>query len=393
MATVWWKQPYHLSRRFLARVWLSLHPQVTVIGVTGSYGKTNTVRAIATVLAEKYRVLQTDINLDTNYNLPITLLKLRDQQKLVLEYGVDHVGEMAAHLKLVKPAVAVITGINPTHAEPELLGSLQGIISEKSQLLLPANLAILNKDDHYVRRLRPKGMVWWYSTQTKADFWADQIKLDFEGTNFRINGKVTVQTGLIGRHFVQACLVAAAVGRRENLIWSQIKKGLAKLKPLPGRLSLEKGPRGSILLNDALRANPASTLAGLQTLAELPTKNKRIAVLGEMGELGRQAKKEHRRLGEAVAKLKIDYFIGVGRLQELVVKASGLPARRAWAVANVQEAAAVLKKILKKGDLLYLKGSLLRHMERVLLILQGKRVDCQKVVCHHYGQCSACPQL
>jgi len=391
----------------LAHWWWRLHPQVTVIGVTGSYGKTNTTRAIAAVLAQKYKTLQTDINLDTNYNLPITLLKLRDHQKMVLEYGVDHKGEMAAHLKLVKPDIAVMTGINPTHSDPELLGSLQGIIREKSQLLAPAKLVILNQNDQYVRQMRPadwQGRVWRYSLKTKADFWADQIKVSFKGTNFRLHCANTprewpkdspgvFQTGLIGRHFVQACLAALAVGRHQGLTWPAIKQGLAKLTPLKGRLSIEKGPRGSVLLNDALRANPASTLAGLQTLADLPTKGRRIAVLGEMGELGQSAKKEHQRIGRQVGKLKIDYFVAVGPLQKLATQASKLPADRVFAVDNVQQAAAALQKILKKDDLLYLKGSLLRHMERVLLILRGQKVNCQRVVCDHYDQCPTCPYL
>ncbi|PIU02251.1 hypothetical protein COT66_01280 [Candidatus Shapirobacteria bacterium CG09_land_8_20_14_0_10_49_15] len=403
--TAWWKQPYHQTRRLAAHWWLQRHPQVTVIGVTGSYGKTNTVRAIQTVLAEKFKVLPTEINLDTNYNLPITLLRLRNHQKLVLEYGVDHAGEMATHLQLVTPSVAVVTGINPTHAEPELLGSLQGIIKEKSQLFARAGLTILNKDDPDVQQMKPAGKVWWYSTQGQADFWADQIRVNLQGTSFRLHCRSTSEeafghhprrnfhTGLVGRHFVQACLAAAAVGVHEGVGWPQIKAGLAKLTPLRGRLSLEPGPRGSTWLNDALRANPASTLAGLQTLADLPTKNKRLAVLGEMGELGDQAEKEHRRVGRAVARLKIDYLIGVGPLQKLAVAASQMPKDKAFAVSNVQEAAAALKKILRQGDLVYLKGSLLRHMERVLLILQGQPVGCPKVVCDHYDQCPTCAEL
>ena len=131
-----WKQPFHQARRVLAKTWLKFFPNLTIIGVTGSYGKTNTTRAIAQVLAEKYQTLQTDLNLDTVYNLPITLLHLRPgHQKLVLEYGVDHQNEMEQHLSLVKPSIAVVTGINPTHSEPELLGSVSGIIREKSKLL------------------------------------------------------------------------------------------------------------------------------------------------------------------------------------------------------------------------------------------------------------------
>ena len=401
MATRKWKQPFHQARRFLAKYWLKLHPQVTVIGITGSYGKTNTTRAIAQVLSEKFKVLQTDLNLDTNYNLPITLLKLRNHQKLVLEYGVDHKGEMDAHLKLARPSIAVVTGINPTHSEPELLGSLEGVIKEKSKILAKSKLAILNKDDQYVRQMKPRISVLWCSSVSKADFWADEIKVDFKGTTFALyhgDKKVQIKTGLVGRHFVQTCLAAAAVGVTEGLSWEQIQAGLAKLEPLKGRLNIEKGPKGSILINDALRANPASTLAGLQVLNDLPRQpaGRRIAVLGEMGELGQLAKKEHQRVGQELAKLKMDFLISVGPLQKFTAQAAikeGMKKNQVFWVKDVAEAAEILQKILKKGDLFYLKGSLLRHMERILLILRGGKVNCFVSNCHHYQPCTDCPNL
>jgi len=409
--TAAWKQPFHQTRRWLAKLWLHFFPRLTIIGVTGSYGKTNTVRAINFVLSERYRTLQTDLNLDTVYNLPITVLKLRPgDQKLILEYGVDHRGEMDFHLSLVKPSIGVLTGITPVHSDPELLGSLAGIIKEKSKLLkaLPKEgAAILNWDDEDVRRLagKTKARVFWYGTDPKnCHFWADQIKVGFHGTSFRLHFNysnnckkvVFIKTGLIGRHFVQACLAAAAVGRLQGLDWSEIKRGLAKLTPLKGRLSLEKGPLGTILINDSLRANPASTLAGLRVLADLPTKGKRVAVLGEMGELGDSAEASHRQIGQAVARLKIDYLVAIGPLQKLTARAAqkeGLKAAHIFWVQDVSQAARVLRKILKKGDLFYLKGSLLRHLERVLLILRGKKVGCLVTSCHFYQPCSGCSHL
>ena len=405
--TVKWKKSLHQTRRVLAKIWLKLNPQVTIVGVTGSYGKTNTTRAIATVLSEKFKTLQTDLNLDTIYNLPITLLKLRPwYQKLVLEYGVDHKNEMDFHLSLVKPSIAVVTGINPTHSAPELLGSIKGVIKEKTKLLqaLPDDgWAILNWDDKNVQPMakKTKAKIYWYGSLLKADFWADKIKVDFRGTSFSLHHhdkEFKIETGLIGQHFVYACLVAAAVGVIEGLSWQEIKTGLAKLKPLKGRLSIEEGPLGSVLINDALRANPASTMAGLEVLADLPRQpaGRRIAVLGEMGELGVLAKKSHQAVGKKVANLKIDYLVSVGPLQKFTAQQaveSGMEKNRVFWVKNVSEVATVLKKLLKKSDLLYLKGSLLKHMERVLLILAGKKVGCKRTGCHFYQQCPACPEL
>ena len=412
-----WKQPLHRVRRILAKLWLKLNPQVKIIGITGSYGKTNTARAITIVLSEKFKTLQTDLNLDTIYNLPLTLLKLRPwHQVLVLEYGVDHQNEMDFHLNLVKPSVAVVTGINPTHSDSELLGSLAGVIKEKSKLLEALHsdgLAILNWDDKEVRKMAKKSRapVWRYGTSPQGDFWAEDIKVDFSGTRFKLGYTKSslrtklcqIKTGLVGRHFVHECLAAAAVGRKLGLDWEEIKRGLSLLEPLKGRMSLEKGPQGSTLINDVLRANPASTMAGLQVLAELPaspeggpTKGRRIAVLGEMGELGTLAERSHREVGKQVAGLKIDYLVAVGPLQKFVAeeaKKGGMRPEKVFWVKDVHQAAKALEKILKKGDLVYLKGSLLRHLERVLLLLNQRKVGCRKTICHHYHPCSTCPEL
>jgi len=403
--TAAWKQPFHQTRRFIAKFWLQFFPQLTIIGITGSYGKTSTTRAITQVLSEKYRALQTDPNLDTIYNLPITLLKLRPwHQKLVLEYGVDHKNEMDFHLGLVKPSIGVLTGITPVHSDPELLGSLEGIIKEKGKLLdvLPKDgTAILNWDDQHVRQMakKTKAKVLWYGTSPKCDFWAEGIKVDLSGTTFILghqNKKMKLKTGLVGRHFVHACLVAAAIGKLQGLSWNEIKKGLAKLKPLKGRISIEKGPKGSVLINDALRANPASTIAGLEVLTALPTKGKRIAVLGEMGELGDSVESGHREVGKKVAASKIDYLISIGPLQKFTAqeaKKEGMKEDKIFWVKDVHQAAQVLDKILKKNDLFYLKGSLLRHLERVLLILEGQKIDCRVTSCHFYQPCNRCPRL
>lgn len=401
------KKIYHRIQRELAKLWLKIYPQITVIGITGSYGKTNTVRAISGVLSEKFKILQTDLNLDTNYNLPLTLLKIRPwHQKLVLEYGIDHLGEMEKHLNLVKPQIAVLTGINPTHSDKEHLGSLINIIKEKKKLLtaLPLNgLAILNWEDINVRQILKEiktSYCFFGFDKKKCDFWADEIKVDSDGTSFFLGYKnrkhIFVKTGLIGKHFIQLCLAAAAVGFNQGLTWEQIKKGLTKLKPLSGRLSLEEGPLGAILLNDSLRANPASTLAGLQTLADLPAKGKKIAVLGEMGELGESAEEEHRKIGQKAAELKIDYLLGVGPLQKLTTQQalkSGMKKEQVFWVANVNQAAGILKNLLKKGTLFYLKGSRLKHMERILLILKEKKVNCKVNSCHFYYPCQSCPYL
>lgn len=397
------KKLFHRIRRVLAKLWLEINLQLEVVGITGSYGKTTAVYATASVLSSKFAVNQTDINLDTNYNLPITILKTKLWHEiLVLEYGVDHRGEMDFHLSLVKPKIAVLTGITPVHSDPELLGSLKNIIAEKKKLVeaVPADgLAVFNWDDARVRKIgrEHQGRKIFYGLSKEADVWADEIKITPEGTSFILHdGQLALpfKTGLLGYPAVYACLVAYIIGREKKIEIENIQRQLAKLKPLAGRLSLEAGPLGTVLLNDAKRANPASVLAGLKTLTEFP--GRKVVVLGEMGELGKMSKILHQQVGEEIAQMKIDYLVGIGPLARYFLEAAekkGMAKNQLFWAADVQEAAEILRPLLKPGDLLYLKASLLRHLERVIFLLNGQKVTCREVVCHTYKSCDHCPRL
>lgn len=389
---------FHSARRSLAKFWLEINLQLTVVGVTGSYGKTSAVTAIAAVLASKYSVNRTDLNLDTVYNLPITILKTKMwNEVLVLEYGVDHIGEMDKHLALVKPKIAVLTGITPVHADEDHFGSLGNIIKEKRKLIdsLPEDgLAIFNYDDEIVRKIGEeyRGRRIFYGTKKEADVWASDIEIKTTGTFFKLNNKVTVETGLLGYPAVYSCLIAYIIGKELKVPEEKALKSFKLLKPLKGRFSIESGPLGTILINDCLRANFASTVSGLRSFAEFP--GRKIALLGEMGEVGEMKEKVHREIGKQAAKLKIDLLIGVGPLTKYIIeeaKKNGFKETR-W-TKDVFEAAEVLKKEFKEGDLFYLKASLLRHLERVVYLLEGKSVDCREIACHDYNSCASCPEL
>ncbi len=385
---------FHTSRRLLAKLWLQSHKKTQVIGVTGSFGKTNTVSAIDAVLSQKFKTLTTDINLDTIYNIPITILKLTNQEKLILEYGIDKQGEMNKHLFLAKPDIAVVTGISPVHADKEHLGSLENIIREKSKLVKAVpktGFAVLNWDVLEVRNMKDKsaGKVIFYGLDKgNCTVWANRLKLSLGGLEFNLHYKdemTKVKTSLFGKQFVYNCLAAATVGVLLDIPLSQIAKGLENLKPLEGRMSLEPGPKGTTLLNDSRRANPASAIAGLQTLKDFPAKRK-IAVLGEMGELGEWEEKGHRDVGKQAGVTKPDYLICVGPLTKYIAEEAEKSMRKnsvIWA-PDVFAAAGILTGILKKGDLIYLKGSLLKHLERIPLIMEGKKVDTDQIASHRY---------
>ncbi len=385
---------FHTSRRLLAKLWLQSHGKATVIGVTGSYGKTNTVAAIEAVLSQKFKALTTDINLDTTFNIPITILKLTNQEKLILEYGVDRVGEMNRHLSLAKPKIAVVTGISPVHADKAHLGSLENIIKEKAKLVkaVPKDgFAVLNYEIPEVRRMGDdcKGKVFFYGfDKNRVSVWANRIKLTATGLEFNLHYKdqmIKARTSLIGTAFVENCLAAAAVGILSNMDISLIARGLESLKPMEGRMSIEQGPKGTVILNDSRRANPASAIAGLQALDEYPAKRK-IAVIGEMGELGEWEEKGHRQVGAEVGLVKPNYLIAVGPVTKYIVTEAEKNMKRGtviW-VNDVFEAAGVLSSLVKSGDLIYLKGSLLKHLERIPLIMEGKQVDPDEVAFKRY---------
>ena len=394
MINTFLKKPFHFSQRVLAKFWLLLHPAVTVIGITGSYAKTNTTVVISTILSTKFKTLQTDINLDTLYNIPITILHLGDQKKLVLEYGVDHQNEMDFHLFSAKPKVAVVTGISPVHADNEHLGSLEKIIAEKTKLIesLPkSGFAILNWDDKNVRRMNQATLaqtIFYGTDADNCDIWADKVKVSFKGTEFDLHvqgEKIRLKTKLIGAHHAYNILAATAVALTQKMTLKEISKAVQNLIPLDGRLSVEPGPKNTVILNDSRRANPFSTIAGLQVLDELSGKRK-IAVLGEMGELGSYDEEGHREVGRFIKNIKIDYVIGVGGSAKFILEEAKKSMKKDKVILakDVFEAAGLLESILKKGDLVYLKGSLLKHVERILLLLEGEDVDPDEIASKRY---------
>ncbi len=393
----------HLLLRKLAKAWLQANSQVKIIGIVGSFGKTTTAQVVTRFLSLNLPTLATDFNLDTIYNLPLTILKLRYSHRyLVLEMGVDHLEEMDFHLSLAKPDILIFTGITPVHSEKGLLGSLSGVKKEKGKavaaVVKKGGWIVANADDEQVREIikeRKANKVVWYSAKGKeVDLRADNIKLDRKGMSFLIKNRkeeVKIRGRFWGEGYAAAFLAAAGLAKVLKLAWKNLEKTGKTIKALPGRMSLEKGPGGSLLLNDRLRANPASVKVGLETAAKLliVKGGRKIIVLGEMGELGKYAKNEHQKVGELLAKLKFDSVIGIGPF----LKETGKKTNLTW-TKDVVEAANELKKLkLTSKDLVYLKGSLLRHMERILMILEGKKVGCRVISCHLYHPCNQCKFL
>ena len=390
------KKYFHLVKRFLATNWLSLW-KPTQIAITGSQGKTNVTNMLATILAQYGPTVRTDLTLDTTFNVPITALKVMPWTTFLLwELGIDHPGEMAHHLEIAHPDVSCITGISPVHTDRDHMGSLDILIQEKRKLIevLPeSGTAVLNHDDKMVKQMasHTKARVKWYGSTKECDIFVypNTINVSLEGTSadFSIRGKrVVIKTGLIGVHHAETIMASYLLA--QSVITSDILDSfctiVAKISPLRGRMSVEKGPMDTTLLNDSLRANPQSTDSGLQTLEMIKfAEGKKIAVIGEMGEL-EHPEDEHRKTGELLSKLNIDFVIGIGHLRKYTIDTAiqhGFPREKIVYTEDVFQAAELLKSVLKPGDLWYLKGSLLRNYKRIVQLLNNEEVCCKRVMC------------
>jgi len=422
------KSLFHKARRILAKNWVRfIKPKI--IAVTGSQGKTGTRTILASLFPD---AVVTDLSLDTIYNVPITALKFRRKDQVgIFELGIDRIGEMETHLEIVKPNISIVTGISAVHSDPELLGSIENIIKEKRKIiegLSADDFAILNFDDENVRGMADytKAKVFFFGSdekrckvfaRTKTGNVAKSVKdLDavvlLSGTKFSIfdSGKeIKLETSLIGKHHIYNVLASYlafkvfhemilkdsdSVVENESLLRFFVQK-ISELKPTPGRMSFEKIGDFNIL-NDSLRSNPKSCEAGIETVSEIKTSGKKFLVLAEMGELGHYSEMEHRKIGSLVAKSNVDYLISTGPLQKFTYEESiknGFPSKKAFYAENVLDAFEILKSLVQDGDLIYLKGSLLRHLERILILLDGKPVNCKLVVCNLYKKCIECEFL
>lgn len=263
---------------------------IPVVAVTGSVGKTSTRNMIATVLSEKYRVLQTEKNFNNEIGLPKTLLQLTpDHEACVVEMGMRGLGQIAELAAIGEPTIGVVTNVGKSHIE--LLGSQENIAKAKAELVQALDekgTAVLNGDDPFVRPMTAlcKGKTVLYGTDDQAAVRADHIVCDQQGVRFHCSGagqSFDVSVPVIGGHNVYNALAAIAVGQLTGLSAAEIQRGLASYHGMAMRQELlHIGPY--TFINDTYNANPASMAEAIRTL-DLLTKGRKIAVLGGMGEL------------------------------------------------------------------------------------------------------------
>ena len=357
----------------LAKWWRGRFKNLRVIGITGSVGKSSTKELSAAVLQRDYVILKSEGNLNNEIGLPLTLLQVEARhQRAVLEMGTYGLGEITRLCELAQPVVGVVTLVGPVHLGR--MGSLETIAEAKAELIqaLPADgVAILNYDDERVRAMRPKSRarVITYGLDPAADLWADEIVSEgLEGIHFTLHHQreaLHVQVPLLGRHSVHTSLRAAAVGLAEGMAWDHILEGLQDRRAQL-RLVAVPGPNGSTILDDTYNASPASMIAALNLLSEL--NGRKIAVLGDMLELGAYEDEGHRMVGLRALDVA-DVLVTVGTLgRTMAIEAiqNGMPRDRVRMCETNDEAIACLDTIIQPDDMILVKGSRGLHMEDIV---------------------------
>jgi UDP-N-acetylmuramoyl-tripeptide--D-alanyl-D-alanine ligase len=350
-----------------------------VIGITGSVGKSTTKELTTTVLRQRYRTLKNPGNLNNEIGLPMTLWQLSDgHDRAVLEMGFYVPGEIQFLCDLAKPTVGVLTTIGTVHAERA--GSQEEIARGKAELVqalppAPEGVAILNYDDALIREMAKDtdARIFYYGLNPEADLWADEVEgLGLDGIKFRLHyqgEEIYLKVPLIGRHSVHTVLRATAVCLVEGLSWEEISWGL-RSEHTQLRLVAVKASSGAMILDDTYNASPKSMLADLNLLEEMD--GRKVAVLGDMLELGRYEDQGHQKVGIRAAEVA-DVLVTVGERALTIAQAAGktgLDPSRIHSYQNSLEATEFLQEFLSKGDVVLIKGSRGMRMDKIVAALE-----------------------
>lgn len=357
----------------LASFWREqFHP--VVVAVTGTVGKTTTKEMIATLLSGSFNVLKSEGNLNTELGIPLTLLKLKEKhQFLILELGLQKPGDIEILSRLSRPQVGVITQIGPAHLE--YLGSVENILKEKWRLVesLPSGgIVVLNKDNQYLAQARPPEncRVAYYSLQGQGDFNGRILNEEDYQTLFEVFTESKAYTFLLpfrGKSFLQDFLAAFATASLLGIPPEEIKKASEELRILSGRGTLKRLPNGVWVMDDSYNSNPTSLLSSLDNFVSL-AKGRKIAVLGDMLELGKSARFWHRKVGKSLP-LALDLILLFGDLSREIKKGAekrGFDSGRLHHFQSQEELKAFLKENLKTGDWVLVKGSRGMHLEKII---------------------------
>lgn len=337
---------------------------IPVIAVTGSVGKTSTKDVIASVVSSKYKTLKTEGNNNNNIGLPLTILKLKDHEAMVVEMGMNHFGEISLLTDIARPTLAVITNIGTSHIGN--LGSRENILKAKLEILegMIVPKIIINNDNDLLHKWYEKNKnkieIHTFGIQNESELTAKDIKLKEESSEFLAkspSGLVKINVPVGGEHFVYNALCAIEVGHILGISDDNIKKGIEKFELTKKRMDIKKLANGAILINDAYNASYESMKASLNFLARHTGKRK-IAVLGDMFELGEYTEELHRNVGKEVVKNGIDILICSGENSKYIIEeAKKSKNLKIYFMNNNEQIVEKLTQELRNGDVVLVKAS------------------------------------
>ena len=337
-----------------------------VVGVTGSVGKTSTKDIIANVLSEKYKVLKTEGNNNNHIGLPFTILRLQDEEIAVIEMGMNHLGEISYLTKIAKPDIAVITNIGTSHIGN--LGSRENILKAKLEILegMEKKKIVINNDNDLLNKwyLKNKGdiEIHTFGIKNESEFKAKNIKLEENSSEFTCenkNEKINIEVPVGGEHFILNALCGLTVGKLLNLNNEEIKNGIKDFKLTAKRMEINHLKNNITIINDSYNASYESMKASISNLKNMHGTRK-IAVLGDMFELGDFSEKLHREVGTEIYKNKIDKLYLVGNYAKFIgdeAKKEGYEKENILYFENKEDLLEDLKSNLQNGDVVLIKAS------------------------------------
>ncbi len=348
---------------------------IPVIAVTGSVGKTSTKDILASVISKKYKVLKTEGNLNNHIGLPLTILKLKDHEALVVEMGMNALGEIRTLTNIAKPTISVITNVGTSHIGN--LGSRENILKAKLEILDGMDklgILVINNDNdmlNYWNKTNTTYRVTTFGIENVSNINATEVRLGEYSSKFVAeveDEELNVEVLVGGKHFVYNSLCAIAVGKLLNIDNQDILKGIKEFELTKNRMDVKKNRDNITIINDCYNANYDSVRAAIEYLSKMNVKRK-IAVLGDMLELGTYSKDLHEKVGEEVVKNKIDILITVGEEAKNTVKKSielGMNKENIYHFDTNEQAIKILKEILKPEDAVLVKASNAMHFNKIV---------------------------
>jgi len=397
-----------------------------IVGITGSVGKSSTKQAVFTALAPKFNARSSQKNYNNEFGLPFAVIGVDSPGKnifkwlavfikamwmstvrvefpevLILEMGVDRIGDMDYLLNIAKPDIAILTAIGVSHLE--FFSTPERILEEKIKIfreLGAQGCGIVNIDDKKIRAAIPhiRGKVLGYGFDPAADVRIVDCQVTYGrkqrsfGTMFKVSYKGETApvflSGTIGMPHVLACTAAVAVGLNFGMSLKEIAGNLAAYEAQPGRLRLIPGVFQSTIIDDTYNAAPNSTAVAINELAEFPVVHK-IAVLGDMLELGKISEQAHKDIGIFLSKQSFDYYIGIGKKIKLAIeqlRAEGVPNDQALYFDKQEQLIKFLEEKVNDGTAVLIKGSQGSRMEKVVKAIMAEPKRARELLCRQDGK-------